>query len=58
MKLRENITIYFRGGVLDVYDLDRHVLHQPFDSDDGEPFTDRADAEAWLIKYFPDYFTA
>jgi len=57
MRLRETITARYANGILDVYNLERHVIHQPFDSDDGGPFTDEADAMAWLAKYYPEYFT-
>lgn len=58
MRLKEHYTYNFDTKTgLAIYELGRLVVNQPFDSDDGKPFSDITDALAWAIVHFPDYFT-
>lgn len=57
MKLKEYITYTFTANKLDVYEHGHHVVHQPFSSETGYPFRDVDEAMAWLLEYYPDYFT-
>lgn len=58
MRLKEFIRITFNSdGVLDVYERGRHEVSQPFNSETGEKFKDQDEATAWLLKYYPNYFT-
>ena len=57
MKLKEYISYTFNKKVLDVFEHGRHVVNQPFSSETGYPFRDVDEALAWLLEYYPDYFT-
>lgn len=57
MRLKEFIRITFNNGVLDVFIHGKHQISQPFNSETGERFKDQDDASAWLLRYYPDYFT-
>lgn len=58
MRLKEHYTYTFdtKAG-LSIFDRGELVVKQPFDSDDGKPFSDVTDALAWAIVHFGDYFT-
>jgi hypothetical protein len=57
MKLKEYVRVVFDNRELDVYVRGEHQIHQPFNSDTGEKFTDQDEAMAWLLAYYPDLFT-
>ena len=57
MRLKEFISVTFENYVLNVYHGNVHELHQPFNSETGDRFANRDEALAWLLKYYPDYFT-
>lgn len=57
MRLKEFIRTTFTNNVLDVYNRNIHEVHQPFNSETGQRFQTQEEAMAWLIKYYPDYFT-
>ena len=58
MRLKEHYTYTFNTKAgLAIFDRGELVVKQPFDSDDGKPFSDVTDALAWAIVHFPDYFT-
>lgn len=58
MRLKEHYTYTFdtKAG-LAIFDRGVLVVNQPFDSNDGNPFTDVTDALAWAIVHFGDFFT-
>jgi hypothetical protein len=57
MRLKEYVKLTFANQSLDVYVHGRHELHQPFNSETGNKFANQDEASAWLLRYYPDYFT-
>lgn len=57
MRLKEFIRATFTNNVLEVYNRNIHEVHQPFNSENGQRFQNEEEAMAWLLKYYPDYFT-
>lgn len=57
MRLKENFSYTYQSGVLNVFDEDRHVLRQPYDSETGEAFKNIDDSLRWLLLHYPDMFT-
>jgi hypothetical protein len=57
MRLKEFIRVTFSSGVLDVYAYGKHEVSQPFNSDTGNRFVNQDEAMAWLVRYYPSYFT-
>lgn len=57
MKIKEFVSYQYADGVLDVYEHGRHIIRQPFNSENGAPFKDQDDALLWLVHYYPDLFT-
>lgn len=57
MRLKDYITFTFTDYKLNVYDHEKHIVYQPYNSDTGNPFRDQDEALAWLLAHFPDLFT-
>jgi hypothetical protein len=57
MQLKEYISIVFQDNILNVFKKGQHIVQQPFNSNTGEQFKDKTEAEQWLFQYYPDLFT-
>lgn len=57
MKLKEYISYTFSNGKLEVFDHGHKKVSQPFNSETGSPFRDVDAALAWLVEYYPEFFT-
>lgn len=55
--LNQSLTYTFHDRIITVYENGKPIIRQPFDSDNGKPFSTEQEALAWLQRYFPHLFT-